>query len=238
MLLSIFCILSKPPQTAFVQIPFLVLAGLVIIKINLERAENKFKKVLTFETLRIGNRTLRIDIITLRTSIIGRCNFLITQHNIYVSGVLHISSVTLCSTPSNSRIGTTNQPLFRISVKMKLRRVINDRSVKSGRTAECRWFVGTVRRLYRWCRWRVGTVSERKRVCRQSALTVARTRSHHLGYRVAAVTTRPPRRGRRSRSLVDRPVPIPSFMQTSLKCASRLKKKISRLCFVDGNNKF
>lgn len=51
----------------------------------------------------------------------------------------------------------------------------------------------------------------------------ARTRSHHLGYRVAVVTIAADDHA--GTQLVDRPVPIPTFMQTSLAFASRLKKK-------------
>lgn len=49
----------------------------------------------------------------------------------------------------------------------------------------------------------------------------ARTRSHHLGYRVD-----PSSPSRQTiTQLVDRPVPIPSYMQTFLTFASRFKKK-------------
>lgn len=51
----------------------------------------------------------------------------------------------------------------------------------------------------------------------------ARTRSHHLGYRVAVVTVAADDHA--DTQLVDRPVPIPTFMQTSLAFASRFKKK-------------
>lgn len=111
----------------------------------------------------------------------------------------------------------------------------NQWPVNRGRTDDgCRYDAGG-RRLQRVP---VGTANEGKRVSRQSALPVAHSR-RALGPITWATGSppSPPRRGRRSRSLVDRPVPIPSFMQTSLTCASRFKKKI-HVCFIDGNNKF
>lgn len=64
-----------------------------------------------------------------------------------------------------------------------------------------------------------------RNVIRQSALRSRRA----LGPITWATGSPPPSplsRGRRSRSLVDRPVPVPSqFMQTSLTFASRFKKK-------------